>query len=656
MRHKLVAFALAVGMLVSMLPATQTMAATKEVSNEIVWTPENDDPQYWSAMEDKDAYNKEINDASVDEDEVWNVPLAGPSMLQRYGLSPVSNATVATQGLNGLNVAHNSKFDGTTLRSGIDVSVWQEDIDWNAVKAAGIEYAIVRVAYRGHGSGALTIDRKAEQNLKGAIAAGLKVGVYIFSQAITEAEAREEADYVMDYISGYDITLPIVMDFEYVSSASGLTGRLYKANLSREATTSVIKAFCDEVTLRGYTPMVYANKSTLNSKMNASEFDSTYPVWLAHYIDGSSPIYNGDLNAYYTNYTGNYLFWQYSSKGHVNGINGYVDCDYWYDDGSLDNINQIVSLPVTVSYATHVESYGWQNAKTNGSVAGTTGEAKRLEAIRISVSGDQNLGIMYTTHVQSDGWKGNSFNGEDSGTTGERKRLEAIMIQLTGEHKDLYDVYYRVHAESYGWLNWAKNGAPAGTAGYAKRLEAIQVVVVPKGMELPNYYQGIAPTTSVAFISNSHETPSISVTPSVNYTTHVQTYGWQNYVSNGSMAGTEGQAKRLEGIKINLSGQPYAGGIAYTTHVQSDGWQGDSNNPSTWKMNGVMSGTEGQAKRLEAIKIVLTGELAQHYDVYYRVHVETYGWQDWVKNGELAGTTGEAKRLEGIQIKLVPKE
>ena len=136
--------------------------------------------------------------------------------------------------------------------------------------------------------------------------------------------------------------------------------------------------------------------------------------------------------------------------------------------------------------------------------------------------------------------------------------------------------------------------------------------------------------------------------PSVSYRTHVQTFGWQDYVKDGEMSGTSGKAKRLEGINIKLSNLPYSGSVVYRTHVQTYGWQ-------TWRKDDEMSGTSGEAKRLEGIQIYLTGELAKHYDVYYRVHAQTYGWLDYAKNGVMAGTSGLAKRLEGINIVLVPK-
>ena len=336
---------------------------------------------------------------------------------------------------------------------------------------------------------------------------------------------------------------------------------------------------------------------------------------------------------------------------------------------------------VTIRYTTHVQTYGWQGDENNankwfanGKMAGTSGKAKRLEGIKIRVYGNDSLGIQYTTHCQSYGWLPWSANGEMNGTEGEAKRLEAIKIQLTGADKEKYDVYYRVHAQSYGWLAWAANGAPAGTAGYAKRLEGVQIVVVKKGSPAPGVnFEGVNAASgvyqSVSYLAKNGSSPVVGgqVTSNINpsvageanvniaYRTHVQSFGWQGWKYNGVMSGTSGKAKRLEGINIKLTNKPYSGSIVYTTHVQSIGWQGNENNVNTWFRDGQMAGTSGRAKRLEAIRIALTGEMAEHYDVYYRVHAQTYGWLAWAKNGEAAGTAGLSKRLEGIQIVLVPK-
>ena len=122
--------------------------------------------------------------------------------------------------------------------------------------------------------------------------------------------------------------------------------------------------------------------------------------------------------------------------------------------------------------------------------------------------------------------------------------------------------------------------------------------------------------------------------------------GKAKYVSIYGDSYGEAKAKRLEGIRITVSGDNL--GVRYTTHCQTYGWL-------PWVSNGEMSGTQGEAKRLEAIKIELTGANAQNYDIYYRVHAQSFGWLDWAKNGAPSGTAGYAKRLEGIQIILVPK-
>lgn len=276
--------------------------------------------------------------------------------------------------------------------------------------------------------------------------------------------------------------------------------------------------------------------------------------------------------------------------------------------------------------------------------SGTTGLGKRLEAIKIKVGGEYDLGVTYQTHVQTLGWGNWVDDGALSGTTGQAKRLEAIRIKLTGNDADKFDVYYRVHAQTFGWLGWAKNGETAGTSGFAKRLEAIQIYVVPKGMT-PS-----SGTSSVSYVQYGKAASKNDQPGLINYATHVQTYGNQQFVSDGSFSGTYGEAKRLEAIRIQVNNEALGvdGGVTYHTHVQKLGWQ-------PWVSDGVVSGTTGQAKRLEAIEIKLTGELAEKYDVYYRVHAQTFGWLNWAKNGQTAGTVGYAKRLEGIQIVLVPK-
>lgn len=165
----------------------------------------------------------------------------------------------------------------------------------------------------------------------------------------------------------------------------------------------------------------------------------------------------------------------------------------------------------SVSYRVHRQTYGWEPLDvSDGTVSGTTGQAKRLEGIQISVSGKYSGSVKYQTQVQTYGWNGWKSDGLTAGTTGQAKRLEAIQMYLTGEVANYYDIYYRVHAQSYGWMNWAANGQKAGTTGLAKRLEAIQIVLVKKTDEAPGAtYNGVASATSACYVSLRSESNNV---------------------------------------------------------------------------------------------------------------------------------------------------
>lgn len=270
----------------------------------------------------------------------------------------------------------------------------------------------------------------------------------------------------------------------------------------------------------------------------------------------------------------------------------------------------------SICYTTHIQDIGWQNQVKDGEMAGTEGQAKRLEAIKITLKDLSGVKIKYQTHIQDIGWQDWKYDGTLAGTEGQSKRLEAIRIEL--EENDKYSIMYRVHIQDIGWQDWRYDGEKAGTEGQSKRLEAIQIKIVEK-------------QTSI----------------SVNYSVHVQDIGWQNWKAEEKIAGTEGQSKRLEAIKIELLTNIKNLKLKYRVHIQDIGWQ-------DWKDSEEMAGTEGQSKRLEAIQIKL--ENTQDYSIEYRVHVQDIGWQDWVKDGEISGTEGQSKRLEAIQIRIISKE
>lgn len=197
--------------------------------------------------------------------------------------------------------------DGTSV--GIDVSKYQKNIDWKKVKESGVEFAIIRCGYRGYGSGEILMDPYFEQNISGALKNGIKVGIYFFSAAINESEAREEARWVVNVISKYRITYPVAYDFE----SFGL-GRLQ--GLTAKDITNNANAFLSYIRSSGYTPMMYASKNAYNQRWETSRITGC-KFWLAHYTSQ-------------TDYKGKYHIWQYTSKGSVPGISGYVDMNIAY--------------------------------------------------------------------------------------------------------------------------------------------------------------------------------------------------------------------------------------------------------------------------------------------------------------------------------------
>jgi GH25 family lysozyme M1 (1,4-beta-N-acetylmuramidase) len=189
---------------------------------------------------------------------------------------------------------------------GIDVAKFQEDIDWTRVKNAGVTYAFIRVGNRGTGTGKMVDDEKFVQNVEGALAAGIDVGVYYYSQAITRQEAVEEAQYTLNAIQGYDIQLPVVIDIERPEADDYRT-----QGVSQQEMTDIALEFCNKVSEAGYTPMIYGNLETFTLILDISRLENV-EKWIAGY---NSALY----------FPYDFTYWQYSSSGHIDGIKGKVD-------------------------------------------------------------------------------------------------------------------------------------------------------------------------------------------------------------------------------------------------------------------------------------------------------------------------------------------
>lgn len=198
---------------------------------------------------------------------------------------------------------------------GVDLSKYQEYVDFSKLKKAGIDFCMLRVGARGYGTGQLVLDSYFQENIKRATDAGLEIGVYFFSQAITIEEAKEEANMVVEYIKDYDVNYPVVFDMEYVQND---TARVEQ--LSKEEKTLITQAFLETVELEGYTPMIYGKKEWLLTKIDLGKLVG-YDIWLADYSD-------------IPDYPYQFSMWQYTNQGKVEGVSGKVDLNISFIDYS----------------------------------------------------------------------------------------------------------------------------------------------------------------------------------------------------------------------------------------------------------------------------------------------------------------------------------
>lgn len=286
--------------LLSLLLATLTVASVTSVA------------LAQEGTEDGEAYKH----SAVTEEIEYNTSGISPRAVNKY---------------TGKTYTHPSWYNSTdyTVENGIDVSYYQSGLTedkWKRVKADGIKFAILRAGYRGYGKlGTLCKDSSFKDYSKLVNKVGIKLGVYMYSQAITVAEGVEEANYVLQQIKDAGCTpdLPIVVDsefaYEVVNGKSVLTGRLYDAwkagKLGKSLRTNILNAFCDTIKAAGYEPMIYLNESQLKNEVYADKLN--YKLWLASYTTKA-------------NYTGQFDYWQYSSAGRVAGIDGNVDMDFRY--------------------------------------------------------------------------------------------------------------------------------------------------------------------------------------------------------------------------------------------------------------------------------------------------------------------------------------
>ena len=516
----------------------------------------------------------------------------------RYANGVLTDA--GNEGIDAQSLADEALPNGAVAR-GIDASNFQGTIDWNQVKAAGIEFAILKV-----GPVYGNIDDSFERNATECERLGIPYGVYYYSYARSLKDANKDADRTLAWLGGHHPSLPVYYDLEdnYI---------LQDPNFSKDKLAQIAQTFCNRMEAVGFKSGIYANLNWLNNYLDSPSL-SGYDHWVAQYN-------------WRCDYVGSYSFWQYSSSGNVPGVNGRCDMNYCFN-GSLLNVDD---SKMHIQYEAHVSNIGWMSSKRDGSTAGTTGQSKSVEDLKVSILNPVEDGsVQINANVSGIGWQGwDTPSASEGGTTGQGRAVEAVRLRLTGSLAKDYDVYYRVHASNIGWMAWAKDGGEAGTTGMSCSLEAVQIKLIKKGASHPD-------TSGYSHLE----------IPTVTYSSQVKG-AWQNSVPAGEVSGTTGQGIPITGFSAKTTSS-VAGGINYQLHLSNVGW-------TSGKSNGVQLSSTAESNSVEAIKISLSGDLATYFDVWYRVHVDNVGWLGWTKNGSVAGSTGYGAHVQAIQVRLTRK-
>ena len=505
-----------------------------------------------------------------------------------------------SDGIDAQSLADEALSNGAVAR-GIDVSNFQGTIDWNQVKAAGIEFAILKVGPV-YGKPDSTFERNATECER----LGIPYGVYYYSYARSVADANKEADRTLAWLGGHHPSLPVYYDLEdnYI---------LQDPNFSKDKLAQIAQTFCNRMEAVGFKSGIYANLNWFNNYLNSPSL-SGYDHWVAQYN-------------WRCDYAGSYSFWQYSSSGNVPGVNGRCDMNYCFN-GSFLNVDD---GKMHIQYEAHVSNIGWMSSKRDGSTAGTTGQSKAVEDLKVSILNPEEDGsVQIDAHVSGIGWQGwDTPSASEGGTTGQGRAVEAVRLRLTGSLAKDYDVYYRVHASNIGWMAWAKDGEEAGTTGMSCSLEAVQIKLIKKGTSHPD-------TTGYSHLE----------LPTVTYSSQAKG-AWQNSVSAGEVSGTTGKGISITGFSAKITSF-VAGGINYQLHLSNVGW-------TSGKSNGDQLSSATESNPVEAIKVSLSGDLTTYFDVWYRVHIENVGWLGWTKNGAVAGSTGYGAHVQAVQVRITRK-
>ena len=480
--------------------------------------------------------------------------------------------------------------------NGIDISNHQAGLNLAAVPC---DFVICKAT-----EGTSFVDRYCDGFVQQAKALGKPYGVYHFATGRSSGAA--EAEFFYKNIKGYVGEAILVLDWEGSAVNSGV---------------AYAKAFLDRLQqLTGVKALLYTYNKCVNSYDGRGVVAADYGLWNAGYYAGYTPMgYNPDAPLY--GGTGAWpgaAMYQYTSSGRLSGWSGNLDLDVFYGDKNawasyakgkgVQKVSSDVDGPLRaggemqeksdefgrISCRVHLRDIGWCNWRSDGDMAGSVGQNRRIEAIQ--VKGIERTDV--TVHVANKGdIEYKNITGDDIlGTTGEGRRVEAIKITGDNAH-----YVYKVHQKDLGWTKWIQNGEWAGEKGKAKQLEAIRIkdaVIMACG--------------------------------------HVENEGWLDWEPDGEIVGTTGANLKLEAIKIDGLGKQ----VTAKAHIEEIGWVD----------YGVVTkdtiiGTVGENKALECI--CLKGEFE------YRVHLAESGWTDWTKADGIStlGTVGQALQMEAIEFR-----
>ncbi|MFZ2275599.1 MAG: hypothetical protein WAV68_01375 [Candidatus Nanogingivalis sp.] len=322
--------------------------------------------------------------------------------------------------------------------------------------------------------------------------------------------------------------------------------------------------------------------------------------------------------------------------------------DYNQDNaGYMDKALTIPQNNLYIESQSHISYIGWTPTLLSDMTIGTTNRSLTIEALKLNLINHTGIpgGIIYSSHIQNIGWQSPQKNNSESGTTGKGLRIESLRIALTGELKNHFDVWYRSHIQNIGWQEWTKNGSPTGSVGSSLRMESLEIHIIPKNT-IPPF--PINSNKSSFFNPGKQKVSDIDI----QYSTHQSGMGWVQDGYLDGVAGTTGQSRSLESIKLDAINSVAADGIGISCSALT-------NKSSSWietKSISEVCGTTGQSNPLRNIKLALTGAGSDKYDIYYRVHVAYKGWLDWKKNSELAADENSTNNIEAISIKIEPKK